>query len=190
MTFGRTYFNAIAAAAIVCFGFSGGQAVAATAPTITFTASGTFASAPVSGSDTFKLAGQPFTVSMVVSSAAKPYKTGSNYAAYNKLRLTGQITSGLLGPLPVSIASSEASIIQAISPGKFDQFTLEAPLNIIGVSLTIKAVIIMPVGTISTPLLQPFTAAASLVPTNATLTYADTTASTELAIQTGTLTAK
>jgi len=179
---------AIAALAICFLTISGGIAAASTAPNITYAASGTFASPPVSGDDTLKLAGEPFSVSIVVSASTVPYKTGPNYAAYNKLKLTGTVHSGLLGPTPVSIASSEASIIQAIDTGKYDQFTMEAPIKIIGISLTIKAVIQMPIGTITKPLLQPFTAAVTLAPGNATVSYSDSSASTVLGIQTGTLT--
>ncbi|MGA2132063.1 MAG: hypothetical protein ABSH50_07215 [Bryobacteraceae bacterium] len=161
-----------------------------TTPSITYQASGTFAAAPVTGSDTLKLAGEPFTVSVVVSEAAKPSKTGSNYAVYSKLRMTGTVSSGLLGPTPVAIASSEASIQQAISPGKNDQFILEAPIKVVGLSLTIKAVITMPLGTITKPELQPFSATVNLVSSDAAMTYSDSNASTELGIQTGTLTGK
>ncbi|HTQ56716.1 MAG TPA: hypothetical protein VMI94_19755 [Bryobacteraceae bacterium] len=177
----------MAAAVIGWLTLSGG--VAAAASNITYSASGTFAAVPMSGTDTFKLAGQPFNINVVVSSATVPFKTGSNWAAYNKLRMTGQITSGLLST-PVSIASNQATIIQAISPGKFDQFTIEAPLRILGLSITIKAVVIMPIGTITRPLLQPFTAPVSMAPSNATMTYNDSNANTELAIQSGTLNAK
>jgi uncharacterized protein (TIGR03437 family) len=66
---------------------------------------------------------------------------------------------------------------------------MEAPVKVVGISLTIEAVIIMPNNTIPNPHIQPF-AEVSLVPANATVTYSDSTASTVLAIQTGTLTAK
>ncbi|MGA2136473.1 MAG: hypothetical protein ABSH50_29635 [Bryobacteraceae bacterium] len=189
MTFAKTHLLAAAAVALACFGLST-QAFAATATNITFNATGTFASVPVSGSDTLKLAGEPFNVTIVVSSSTKPYKNGPNYAVYNKLKLTGEVNSGLLGPTPAPIASSEATIQQAIDPGKYDQFIMEAPIKVIGVALTLKAVIVMPLGTIANQLLQPFTASVSLAPSNATLTYSDSSASTELGIQTGTLSAK
>jgi hypothetical protein len=176
MTVLKALASTLAVAAIGCFGVSN-KLVAATAPTITYTASGTFASTPTSGTDTLKLAGEPFSVSIAVSSATAPFKTGSNWAAFDKLKLTGIVHSGLLGATPVSIASTESSIIQAIDPTQYDQFTMEAPIKVVGISLTIKAVVIMPIGTIGKPL------------GNATLTYSDGTNSTVLAIQTGSLTA-
>jgi hypothetical protein len=187
MTVLKTLPITFAVAAIGCFGVSN-KLVAATAPTITYTASGTFASTPTSGTDTLKLAGEPFSVSIAASSATAPFKTGSNWAAFDKLKLTGVVHSGLLGATPVSIASGESSIIQAIDPAQYDQFTMEAPIKVVGISLTIKAVVIMPIGTIGKPLLSPFKSV-SLAPGNATLTYSDGTNSTVLAIQTGSLSA-
>lgn len=160
----------------------------ATAPNITYTAAGTFSSAVVSGADTLKLAGQPFTVSVVVSAATVPFKTGPNYAIYNKLKLTGSVYSGLLGSTPINIASAQSTIQQAINPANYDQLVIQAPIQVIGIGLTVKAVVLMPLGTIARPLLYPFKAVA-LAPGNATVTYSDGSASTVLSIQTGTLTA-
>jgi len=180
---------AFTVAAISCFALSDQAMAAATATTITYTASGTFAATATSGADTLKLAGEPFSVSIVVSSAVKPYKTGKNWAAYNKLKLTGSVHSGLLGTTPVNIGSSEASLTQAVNPGKADMFTLQAPVKVVGISLTIEASIVMPSGTLSKTLLAPFTAPVALAPGNATLSYSDSTSSTVLAIQSGHLTA-
>jgi len=187
MTSPKTLSIAIAAAAICCFAGST-RLAAATGPVVTYTASGTFANPATSGADTLKLAGEPFSVTISVSSSTVPYKHGPNWAAFNKLKLTGTVHSGLLGSTPVNIGSSESTIIQAFDPGQYDTFTMEAPVQVIGINLTIKAVIVMPYGTFSNPLLQPF-AAIALAPGNATVTYSDTTSSTVLAIQTGSLTA-
>ncbi|MGC9947910.1 MAG: hypothetical protein ABSF64_16210 [Bryobacteraceae bacterium] len=187
MTLRKTMATAIAVAALGCFGISNALA-AATAPAITYTASGTFASTATSGADTLRLAGEPFSVSIAVSSSTQPFKHGSNWAAYNKLKLTGTVHSGLLGTTPVTIASSESTIIQGIDPGQYDQFTMEAPIKVVGISLTIKAVITMPSGTIGKPTLGPFSAI-TLVPANSTVTYQDSSSSTVLAVASGTLTA-
>jgi hypothetical protein len=191
MTLRKTLSIAIALAAC-CFALSSNNLVAATAstsPIVTYAASGTFASTPISGSDTLKLAGEPFSVSIAVSESTAPYKTGSNWAAYDKLKLTGTVYSGLTGSTPITIQSGQATIIQGIDPGKYDTFTMEAPITVLNISLTIKAVIEMPLGTITKLTLAPFSKAVSLAPANATVTYSDTSASTVLAIQTGTLTA-
>jgi uncharacterized protein (TIGR03437 family) len=189
MTLRKTLAITIAVAAICCSSVSNKLlAATGTAPIITFTASGTFASTPTSGADTLKLAGEPFSVSIAVSEATVPFKHGTNWAAYSKLKLTGTVHSGLLGNTPVTVGSSQATIIQGVDPGQYDQFTMEAPIKVVGISLTIKAAIVMPYGTLDKFLLQPFKAV-SLAPGNATLTYSDGTNSTVLAIQTGSLTA-
>jgi hypothetical protein len=177
---------ALAAASACCPAYSG-DAPAPPAPLITYSASGTFGTPPFSGADTLKLAGEPFSVSIAVSAATKPVKSSANSATYNKLKLTGSVYSGLLGSTPVSIASGEATIIQSIDPGLHDVFTMEAPVKVVGISLTIKAVITMPAGTITKPLLHPFTKPVALAPGNATLTYSDSSASTVLSVQTGAL---
>jgi len=179
---------AIVATATCCLARPGNVSEAS-APIITYTATGTFASPAISGADTLKLAGEPFTVSIAVSAATPPTKISANSATYNKLKLTGSVHSGLLGPTPVSIASSEATIIQSINPGLYDVFTMEAPVKVVGISLTIKAVITMPFGTITKPLLHPFTLPVALAPGNSSVTYSDSSASTVLAIQTGSLSA-
>lgn len=187
MTLRNTLSVTIATLALSCSAASS-NLLAATAPIITYTASGTFASTPISGLDTLKLAGEPFSVAISVSESTPPYKHGPNWAAYNKLKLTGTVHSGLLGTSPITIGSSQASIIQAFVPAQYDMFTMEAPIKVVGINLTIKAVIIMPYGTFTSPLLQPFSTVA-LAPGNATIVYSDGTNSTDLGIQTGTLTA-
>jgi len=186
MTLHKTRILAIATLAMCSLMIPG--VLAAAAPDITYSATGTFASPPISGDDTLRLAGEPFSVSIVVSASTPPYKTGPNWAGYHQLKLTGTVHSGLVGPTPVSIASGEASIIQALDPGEFDQFTMEAPIKVVGISLTIKAQIQMPWGTISNQLLHPFNPV-TMSTTNTSFTYSDGTSTSVLAIQSGTLTA-
>jgi hypothetical protein len=186
MTLRKSLTVALTMAALGCLTVS--NRLMASGPMITYAASGTFAATPTSGADTLKLAGEPFTVSISVSSSTAPYKHGPNWAAYDKLKLTGEVHSGLLGSEPVSIGSTESTIIQAEDPGQYDTFTMEAPVKVVGISLTIKAVIVLPYGTIPNPLLHPFSAV-ELAPGNATVTYSDSSASTVLGIQSGTLSA-
>jgi len=176
---------AMAVASICCFSFSVNLA-AATAPLIKYKAAGTFASLQTSGNDTLKLAGEPFAVSISVSAATKPTKTGANWAEYAALKLTGTVHSGLLGTQPVNIVSPQASITQFVNPGLDDLFLMQAPVKVVGILLTIKASITMPSGTITKPLLHPF-GAITLTTSNSSVTYSDGTNSTVLAIQSGTL---
>lgn len=162
--------------------------VASTAPIITYTAAGTFGSTPLSGTDTLKLAGEPFSVGITVSASTPPYQNGPNWAAYHQLKFSGSVHSGLLGPTPVNIASTQASIVQAINPGQYDLFEMLAPVKVVGISLTIQAPIAMPIGTIPNQLLHPFNTV-QLAPGNATVSYSDGTNVTVLPVQSGTLSA-
>jgi hypothetical protein len=80
----KMYAVAIAAAATFCLTASD-KLVAATpdtAPNITYTATGTFDTVVISGADVFKLAGEPFSISVVVNAAATPSSHGSQWAKY------------------------------------------------------------------------------------------------------------
>jgi len=156
-----------------------------TAPNVTFTAAGTFANPQVSGSDELKMSGEPFSISIVANAAAVPIKHGPNWAVYSPLKMTGVVHSGLLGPIPVSIASGAASIELVVGPS-YDLFITAFPVKVVGISLTINATITLPAGTLANQLIHPFTAVA-ITPTNATVTYSDGTNSTTLAIQSGSL---
>jgi hypothetical protein len=159
-----------------------------TAPIVTFAASGTFASTPISGADTLKLAGEPFNIGIPASAASVPIKSGPIWQVFSPFKMTGIVHSGLVGTSPISIASGAASILQLMSPD-YDLFETAFPVNVIGIDLTINATIYAPPGTMTTPLIHTFTEPVTLTPANATMTYSDGTASTVLAIQTGTLTA-
>jgi hypothetical protein len=157
----------------------------AAAPNIAFTASGTFASTPISGDDTLRLASEPFVITVLANAAAVPIKHGPNWAIFSPLKMTGTVHSGLLGPTPVAIASYAASIEQLVGPA-FDEFVLAVPVRIVGIDLTINATIMLPPGTIPNQLIHTF-APLPLNPGNSTVIYSDGTSSTTLAIQTGTL---
>jgi hypothetical protein len=175
----------IAAASVFCLAVSGMSA--ATAPNVSFTAAGTFGSTPVSGSDTLKLAGEPFTINLIVSAALPPSQHGPNWALFSPLKVTGQVHSGLLGTTPVSIASGAASIEQAYGP-VFDLFEAGFPVKIVGINLTVLAIIHLPTGTIANQLIHPF-ASVPLNPTNATVSYSDGTNTTVLSVQSGSVVA-
>jgi hypothetical protein len=189
MTLRKTPAIAIAVAAI-CFAISNRLVAetADTAPIITYKAVGTFGSTPVSGEDQLKLSGEPFAVSIAVSAGTPPTKLKPGMATYQKLKLTGTVHTGLLGATPVNIGSSEASITQIVNPGKYDLFVMEAPIKVVGISLTIDATITMPSGTITEALLHPFQNVA-ITSSNGTVSYSDGANTTVLAIQEGTLSA-
>jgi hypothetical protein len=182
--------GAIAAAAMYCLAASETLVAASpdTAPNVTYTASGTFASPQISGGDLFKLAGEPFSISVVVNAATVPTKTGAQWAQYTKLKMTGVVTSGL-ETSPVVISSGGTSIELAIGNPSYDVFEMFAPVNVAGTQINVLANIEMPPGTIAKPLAHPFPSIA-LGPAD-TVTYTDPAsgASTKLGIANGTLVA-
>ena len=178
---------AVAAGLVLAVFVLSGASAPATAPNVTYTAAGTFASTPTSGADTLRLAGEPFTISIVASTASQPKMHGPNWAVLTPFKMTGQVHSGLLGPTPITIASSADSILQMLGP-QWDLFQTAFPVKVVGISLTINANIYMPPNWIPNALIHPFNPVA-LTPSNATVTYSDGGVSTVLAVNSGTLTA-
>lgn len=185
---GNILSTTLALAAMCCL--AGPPKLDAAAPDqgtdVTFTASGTFSSTVVSGADTLKLAGQPFTISIVASSSKKPTKHGRNWAVFNPLTMNGTVYSGLIPNQPLAIAATTASIEQVVGSSE-DIFKAAFPVVVIGISLQVKAYVPLPGGTLSKALIRPF-ASVAIGPT-ATVTYSNSTASTVLAIETGTISA-
>lgn len=184
-----SYLQEKSAAAFCCLLLLGVSAAPATAaaPNVTFTASGTFGFPAISGDDELKLGGQPFTISIVANAAAAPVQHGANWALMSPFHMTGTVHSGLIGSTPVNIASQYASILQAMGPS-YDVFITGFPLKVVGINITIKATMQLPPGTLTTPLVHPFSAVA-LSPGNSTVTYTDESGTTTLAVQAGSLVA-
>ncbi|HVN05617.1 MAG TPA: hypothetical protein VMT86_14425 [Bryobacteraceae bacterium] len=139
----------------------------------------------MSGTDTFRLQGEPFSISVTASSAAVPTKDGQTWAVYSPLHMVGTVSSGLLqGPTTINSWSTSIELSYNASG---EPFSLATPLKIIDLNITIQANIVMPAGTMSTLLVHPFTAPVTLTPANATLTYTDGSETTVLGMS-GTLT--
>jgi hypothetical protein len=158
---------------------------ATTAPNVTYTASGVFASPPASGTDTFRLAGEPFSISVVANAATVPTKHGGQWAQYNDLSMTGTVQSGLV-PTPIAIGNSTTDILLATGNPNVDFFELGTAIQVVGLKVVVTAAISMPKGTIANALIHPFTAPVTLTPANARMTYTDGTDTTTLGIN-GTL---
>jgi hypothetical protein len=154
---------------------------------VTLTASGTFNPVPISGADTLKLAGEPFTISLVGNSSMKPINHGMNWAVYDGLTMNGTVHSGLLGTTPIPIQSKAAALEQTVGA---DQDILQAvfPVTVLGTALTVKARLILPGGTLANPFIRPFPSTAITV-TDSSVSYSDTSASTVLGILDGTVVA-
>ena len=161
---------------------------ATTAPDVKYSASGTFASPPISGTDLYKLQGQPFSISVVANAATAPSKHGAQWAQYNDLGMTGTVQSGLV-PTPITISNNSTDILLATGNPNVNIFQLGSPIRVVGLVLTITASISMPKSTITNALIHPFSAPVTLTPANALMTYSDGTNTTTLGIN-GTLNAR
>jgi uncharacterized protein (TIGR03437 family) len=157
----------------------------ATAPNVTYTASGTFG-APKSGADLFQLQGQPFSISVVASEADVAKTHGAQWAGYNALKMTGSVQSGLL-PTPIAISNASTSIELAVGNPSNDVFVLYSPVKVVGITLSITSSMSLPKGTLTNDHILPFASVA--LPATATVTYSDGTNTTVLSIK-GTLAAK
>jgi hypothetical protein len=169
------------------FAFSA-QAAPATAPNVTYSATGTFSAAQVSGQDLFKLAGNPFTISVVANEATVPTSHGAKWAKYTKLTMSGAVTSGLF-PTPFAISSSNSSIELAMGNPAYNIFAMFSPINVMGKLIYITTTLQMPTGTLTTALIKPFTGPVTLGPSSGNVTYSDpsTGDATTLTIASGTL---
>jgi len=171
----------IAAGMLACFAASTQLTAAspATSSTVTYTATGTFAGTATSGSDIFKLAGQTFTINISAPEGLKPTKSGTGFAVYTKLKMTGTVQSGLV-PTPITLSTNAASI--ELGAGKNDVFALFAPVKVLGLQINITAKITLPSGTIGTTAIGPLKAQAAYTATTSSATYSDTSAKTTLGV--------
>jgi hypothetical protein len=181
----------VAFAALLCVATSlvlFAQSKPAKAPNVTYTATGTFVTPQVSGQDEFKLAGQNFTLSIVANEATVPTTHGAQWAKYTKLSMSGTVSSGIW-PTPIAISSSNSAIELATGNPAYNVFAMFFPITEIGQTFYITAVLQMPTGTMTKPLIGPFTAPVTLGPTSGSVTYLSpsTGTSTVLNIASGTL---
>jgi len=163
------------------------------APNVLYTVSGKFATPPVSGSDVYKLAGEPFRVTITGNVATAPHAHGKAWADYIDLTMQGYVHTGL-DPSPVPLSSNYTFLALGLGNPAHEVFEVQTPVIVIRQRIMVKAMIDMPNGTLAKGwLIFPFTAPVSLDPTDATVTYTETVngqaVSTVLAIASGTLNA-
>lgn len=198
LPFRRMHVVTLAAAAITCLTASE-KLVAAdpnTAPNVTYTATGSFASTPISGGDVFKLAGQKFTISVVANAATVPTSNGAQWSRFTSLPMTGTIGTGLT-PTPFPIQSKFTSLELATGNPSYQLFVMFAPVTVVDTPIYVIATLHMPTGTIAKALIHPFpaitlgpcTLPSPPGPCVDTVIYSDpnTGASTTLGIASGTL---
>jgi len=148
---------AIAAAVVSGFAASENMVAAATCPTstIAYLASGSFGSKIVSGPDKFKLAGEPFSITVDACESKTPTRTGSDWAAYSPLYMTGTVTSGLTGQ-PTTISAQRMSATLLVPPSGNDVIQLSGPVPLEGAIITVHASLGLPAGTLPSTSIAPF----------------------------------
>jgi uncharacterized repeat protein (TIGR03803 family) len=159
---------------------SGGLLAAGTTPNVAYTATGTF-SPPLSGHDVLQLAGQPSSTTILASEALKPAKLNQTTAEYDGVPLVATLWSPLLASY-YSFSAGGNIVLELGAAGQPDGFKFSFTLQIVGVSLQVSAHAAMPPGTITTLAIGAFTSPVALTESNATVTYADTSASTTLGL--------
>jgi hypothetical protein len=149
----------IAVAAAVISGFAASEnLVAASCPSsvIAYQASGRFGTNVVSGPDKFKLAGEPFSITIDACESNTPSKTGSDWAAYAPLYMTGTVTSGLTGqPTAISAQRMTVVLVQPPPTGP-DLIQLSGPVPFEGAAIIIHATLALPNGTLTSTSIAPF----------------------------------
>ena len=181
----KTLSPAIVAAVICCV--AAADRLTAATKNVVYTASGTFDTTIINGQDLFKLAGEPYSISIVANVATVPTKHGATWATYTNLTISGTVQSGLI-PTPTTIQNKLTDIELATGNPSYDMFLMFTPVRVVNETLSIKVTIQMPTGTVPNALIHPFTAPVTLTPTVATMTYSNGTSSTTLGLN-GTLNA-
>ena len=159
-----------------------GLLAASTPPNVIYTASGNFATPPLLGADMLKLAGEPFTFSILANTAMPPTTYGANFATYTPLKFSGTLYSNLLPGVPINITGQHAFLSLNNSNAAYDQLQMSIQELVLNYQLKISALVTMPKGTLVNLHIHPFAAPITLTSATASMTYADTTASTTLGI--------
>ena len=157
-----------------------GTLCATTYGTVTYTAAGTFTATPNSGYDSFRLAGEPFSISIVANDSQLSKFHGPTYADYGPLHMSGTIYSKLM-PTPIAIQNYSTFLLMTMGSPTYDLFEIGSEVKILSISLSITAIIQLPKGTLTTVRNHPF-GPVTLSSPMATMTYTDGTSSTTLGI--------
>jgi hypothetical protein len=157
--------RSIAIAAAVISGFAASENLVAASPcsstVIVYQASGQFGNNVVSGTDKFKLAGEPFSITINACESATPVKTGPNYAAYSPLYMTGTVTSGLTGQ-PTTIGSQRMTLTLVQPATGPDTIQLSGPVPEEGAVISIHGSLALPSGTLTSTSIAPFASVSTI----------------------------
>jgi hypothetical protein len=171
-------------AAVICLGAG---TVASATTNVTYTASGTFATPPLSGADMLKLAGYPYTINVYAAPNTTPAQSGPHFAAYTNVQMYGMVFSGLLNTtVPFGCAPGQSGCTPQLANLEFQVTStnnivnISAQVPLIGLTLQVLAKAPMPLDTFSSLRIRPFEQAATISSPSATLIYRDSSASTTL----------
>jgi hypothetical protein len=166
--------------AVIVLGGGLSTLLSATPPNVVYTAAGAFASPPLSGADLLKLAGEPFTFSVMANTAMAPASYGTYYATYTPLKFSGTFYSGLIPGTPVAVTGQHAFLnLNELNPN-YDQLVVSFQVKVLDIPLKITATVNMPKGTLVNLHIHPFSAPVTLSASNTSAIYADPDASTTL----------
>jgi uncharacterized protein (TIGR03437 family) len=145
-----------------------------------YNVTGDFGKDPVSGPDTLKLGGGPFTVDLLACVTLVPTQTGSDYAVYTPVRLTGTVKSALL-TTPYTIKPTTTSIMLVVPPTGTDLLQLGGPVVVAGGTINIHGSIAVPAGTITSTALATFPSS-TVVTASSGFSYSQNSQTTVLSV--------
>ena len=176
--------RSIAMAAAVISGFAAAQnplaASTCTSTVIAYQASGTFGNNLISGADKLKLAGQPFSITLYACQSKTPSQTGSDYAVYASIELTGTVKSSLVVS-PYNIRPTATTFVLVQPPTGTDSIQVLGTITVFGSSISIKGVIALPLGTLTSTNIATFPSV-PIVTAKSGFVYSQGSSSTTLAI--------
>jgi len=149
--------QSIAIAAAVISGFAASENLFATCSgqQIVYQAAGGFGSLVQKGQDNFKLAGNPFSITLYGCSTKTPVQTGPTYAVYTGIELTGQVTSTLYAQ-PYSIKATPVTLIIVHPSTGDDSIQIKGTVVVFGDPVSIHGTVTLPQGTLTSTSIAPF----------------------------------
>jgi hypothetical protein len=165
--------RSIAIAAAVVSGFAASENLVAkpscSTQGVTYTASGSFGSNKIAGQDSFKLAGEPFSITMVACESKQPSKTGPDDSIYSGIEFTGTVQSSLI-TTPYKIQPTAMTFVLVKPPAGPDLVEVEGNLTVFGSTLFIHGSIALPAGTLTSTTIAPYSEV-SIVTASSAFTY-------------------
>jgi hypothetical protein len=148
--------RSIAIAAAVISGLAASEnLVAACATSVTYQAKGSFGAKVIQGADGFKLAGEPFTITLYACEGKAPSQTGKYDSVYTGIALTGTVKSAL-STTPFTIKATPVTFILDEPPTGPDLVEMSGNVSVKGSLVYIHGSIALPAGTLTSTAIGPF----------------------------------